>query len=227
MPARAGAHQGAPSASTTDDAIMGILDMLQEHLGPGQVQQISQQIGATPQQTETAVQAALPMMLGGMAGRAQQPDGGDSIMQALGGLGGGAGAGGLAGALGGMLGGGGGGGGGLGGALGGALGGMLGGDGPGGGGGILGSILGGNEGTVEDGVSRASGLDGSQARKLLMILAPIVLGMIAKRHGNASGGALGGALQEDAREAREQAERNQPGMGGILGDILGKVQTGR
>lgn len=227
MPARAGAHQGAPSASITD-ANMGILDMLQEHLGPGQVQQISQQIGATPQQTETAVQAALPMMLGGMAGRAQQPDGGDSIMQALGGLGGGAGAGGLAGALGGMLGGGGGGGG-LGGALGGALGGMLGGDGPGsgGGGGILGSILGGNEGTVERGVAQASGLDGGQARKLLMILAPIVLGMIAKRHGNASGGALGGALQEDAREAREQAERNQPGMGGILGDILAKVQTGR
>ena len=207
---------------------MGILDMLQEHLGPGQVQQISQQIGATPQQTETAVQAALPMMLGGMAGRAQQPDGGDSIMQALGGLGGGAGAGGLAGALGGMIGGGGGGGGGLGGALGGALGGMLGGnDGPGGGGGILGSILGGNAGTVENGVSQASGLDGNQTRKLLMILAPIVLGMIAKRHGNASGGALGGALQDDAREAREQAERNQPGMGGILGDILSKVQTGR
>lgn len=203
---------------------MSLLDMLQQQLGPSEVQQISQQIGADPAQTRTAVEAALPMMVGGMASRAQQPGGTDSLVQAFGGLGGTSGSGGgLGGALGGMLGdSSGGNAGGLGG-LGGVLGGMLGG---GAGGGILGSILGGHDRDVEDGVSQASGLNGDQTRKLLMILAPIVLAMLAKRHGQAGGGQLGGALQEEAREAHTRAQQQSPHVGGILGKILAQVQTG-
>src|ERR671920_542790 len=50
---------------------MSLLDLVQQNLGPDQIQEISQQIGADPGQTQSAVQAALPMLLGGMAGAAQ------------------------------------------------------------------------------------------------------------------------------------------------------------
>ena len=87
---------------------MSILDLVQQQLGPQGTQQIAQQIGADPTTTQTAIQAALPMLLGGMATTAREP-GGASAIQGL--LGQGAGGGGLGGMLGGLLGGAGGGGG--------------------------------------------------------------------------------------------------------------------
>ncbi|MFL5580032.1 MAG: DUF937 domain-containing protein [Gemmatimonadaceae bacterium] len=204
---------------------MSILDTLQQQIGDADVQRISQQIGATPAQTQSAIQAALPMMVAGMAGQAQRPEGAQGLHQAMSAFGGGASAPGVGGglpdgALGAF-------GGGDGGGLGGVLGGMLGGAGGAGGGlgGILGSVLGQHTGTVEDGVAKTSGLNGDQTRKLLMMLAPIVLAMLARRHGGADPGALGGALERDAREAQEHTERNQPQMGGILGQILKHVTS--
>ena len=211
---------------------MSVFDTVQQNLGQAQIQQLAQQIGADPATTENAVQAAVPMLLGGMADTARQPGGASAIgtlagehASTLGGLGG------LGGVLGGILGGGGGGGGGLGG--------MLGGGGGGGLGGILGSILGRNESTVESGVQQASGLNGDQVRKLLMILAPIVLAAMARqRQQRASlppmpGAAPGGAsmidsdhdgipdyLEQEAQHAGARATERQPQLGGILGSIL-------
>ena len=186
---------------------MSLLDLVQQQLGPQEIQQISQQVGADPATTENAVHAAVPMLLSGMANGAREPEGASALGGLLGGGGGGA--------LGGLLGGAGGGG------LGGLLGGMLGGGGgtAGGGGmdmgGMLGSVLGRSQPAVQDGVQQASGLSGDQTKKLLMILAPIVLMALAKRRqqgaagaGGAMGGAMGSAMGGSGMGA---------GMGGIPG----------
>lgn len=191
---------------------MNLIDLVQQQLGSAQIQELSQQIGAEPAQTETAVQAALPMLLGGMAGAAQQPGGAQGVSaaidqhaSALGGLGG-------------VLGGG------LGSILTGALGG-------GGGGGLLGSILGRHETQVSDGVQQASGLDSSQVKKLLMVLAPIVLAALARKRQqqaatpspssvDLNGDGIPDALQQEARDAQAHAQRTAPHIGGIVGKIL-------
>jgi hypothetical protein len=202
-----------------------ILEMVQQQLGGGAVEQISRQIGADPGQTRSAIQLALPTLLGGLAHNTTQPGGAEALHSALdqhtgtldglsGLLGGdapsatgapaGASAlGGLGGALGGALGGGG-----LADMIGGALGGK-----------ILGHVLGQRQPTAEAGISESTGLDRQQVGRLLMILAPIVLGVLARRkqQANLSPGQLGTELQRDQQQIQQQHG------GGVLGGLLGQV----
>jgi hypothetical protein len=178
---------------------MSLIEEVQQHLGPTEIQQISQQLGIDPQTAQRAVQSALPMMVAGMAGTAQQPAGEAQIRS-------------LFGANSGTLGN-------LASAITGAAGGS------GGAGGILGSILGGHHQTVEDGVGQATGLQPDKTKQLLTMLAPIVLAVLARRHGASgtdSAGSLGGALQKDAQAAQQS---DAPNAGGILGNILGHLHT--
>ena len=196
---------------------MSLLDSVQQQLGPSGTQQIAEQIGADPGTTQTAIQAALPMLLGGMAGAARQPEGASAISGLLGARGGvGGGTGGLGGLLGGLLGGGG-----------------------GGMGGMLCSVLGQHQTDVQDGVQQASGLNGDQTKRLLMILAPIALAAFARQRqqrqqqsaatpGAGAGGAadldgngIPDALEQEARQAQAQA---QPHVGGLVGRILDMAQ---
>src|SRR4051812_50179950 len=63
---------------------MSLLQTIQQHLGPSEINQISDQLGLDPQQAEQAVSAAVPMIVGGMAGHANTtPDGADQIQQAM------------------------------------------------------------------------------------------------------------------------------------------------
>ncbi|HEY0779670.1 MAG TPA: DUF937 domain-containing protein [Gemmatirosa sp.] len=201
---------------------MSLLDLVQQQLGAGGTEQIASQIGADPATTQNAIQAAVPMILGGMAGNAQQPEGASAIANMLGQSGG------LS-SIAGMLGGGGGGG------LGGMLGGLLGGGGGGGGGmgGILGSLLGQHQDTVQTGVQQASGLDSGQTTKLLAILAPIALAAVAHQHSQASSGAVAGAESGGAgdlggngfpdvlaQQAREAPTQSNSHVGGLIGKIL-------
>ena len=198
---------------------MSLLDLVQQELGPQQIQQISQQVGADPAATEQAVHAAVPMLVSGMAQSARDPQGASAISGLLGG-------GGIGGMLGGLLGGGGGGGG-LGGLIGGMLGGGSGGSagtsgggmgGMGGMGDILGNVLGRSQPAVQDGVQQASGLNGDQTKKLLMILAPIVLAAIMHRRqqGAAGAGAAGGM----------GGMGGMPGLPGGLGGAMGGAPAG-
>ena len=205
----------------------GIADIVQQHLTPETINQISAAIGADPATTQQAVDAAVPMIVGGMAAHAATPAGADSIqaeadnhsgiLGQLGGmLGGAGGAGGILGGLAGMMEGGGSGGGGGGGM--GGLGGMLGSVAAGG---ILGKVLGGNHAAVTDGVTQATGLDRQKATKLLMILAPIVLAAIA--HHRSSAGAAAAPVGDVLQQEAEQHVANSPHYGGILGGILNKA----
>ncbi len=191
----------------------GIQDVIQSQLSPGVISQISEAIGEDQATTQQAVNAAVPMLMGGMAAHAASPQGATSIDAAasehaglldnLGGIGG------VLGGLGGMMQGGGS-------SSSGGLGGIL----SGAGGGILGNILGSNHSDVQDGVSQASGIDRAKAAKVLMILAPIVLGAIA-RHRNQTGASTTQISSDLQREAQQHA--SHPQFGGILGGILNRA----
>lgn len=191
----------------TTGSDMSVIDDVRRHLGAGGMQQLAEEIGADPARTERAVQAAVPMLLGGVANRAGQPGGEADVHQAmnahqslLGGAGGG------------LLG---------------ALGGILGSAGVADGGGLLGKVLGGHQATVQDGVAQSSGLDGAQVKRLLVTLAPIVLAMLAKRHAATPSTSVGTTVQREAQEAHAEAQRSAPHVGGVLGKILDSAVTPR
>ena len=179
---------------------MSIVDLVQQHLGPDEIQQISQQLGVEPAAAQSAIQAAVPMMIGGMAGTAAQP-GGESTIQSL------------LGSHAGILG---------------SLGSLIGAGAPADGGGLLGQVLGQHQQTVQQGVQQASGLAPDQTKKLLMILGPIVLAALARHHaqataqGQTSDSSLGGTLRQEAAAA--QAKTQSPHVGGLLGAILKHVE---
>ena len=182
-----------------------LIDSITQQLDPGTIQQISRQLGTDERTTANAVEMALPVLVGGLARNAQQPQGAQalhgallkdhdgSLLDNLGGLlGGGGGAGGT-GSMGGL----------------GGLGGV--------GGAILGHVLGGKRAPVEAGIGRATGMNGSQVSQLLMLLAPIVMAALGRmaRQRNADPGALGGMLQEEQQEVARRAPA-AGGLGGLL-----------
>jgi len=178
-----------------------LIDLVKENLGPQELSQISQQLGTDQATTQQAVNAALPALVGGLANTAQQPQGVNGIQQ-------------LVSSHAGVLG---------------SLGSLLGAGAPADGGGVLGRILGQHQPDVQQGVQQASGLGSDQTRKLLMILAPIVLGALAKRamsHGTANdSAAIQQSLQEDGQQARQHAEAHSPHLGGLLGKIVGMAES--
>ena len=172
---------------------------MQQQLGSDEVQQISRHIGADPTATRNAIEAALPMIVGGIAARAQQPSGAENIQSLLA-------------SHAGLLD---------------NLGSLLGAGPPADGGAVVGSVLGPHQDTVQAGVQQASGLDSERTRKLLLMLAPIVLGALAKRHAEAAqtqaGGDVRDVLNEEAEAARQHSSSTH--VGGLLGKILSHVQT--
>ncbi|HMV48126.1 MAG TPA: DUF937 domain-containing protein [Blastocatellia bacterium] len=158
---------------------MNLTGILNDALSGDTVGQISQAIGADEGTTSSAIQSALPMLLGGLANNSSTEGGASgllgaidrdhdgSVLDDIGGL--------IAGNLGGNA---------------------------SNGAGILGHIFGGSQGGVEQAVSQSSGLDMSKVGPLLAILAPIVMGAIgrSRQQGEVGtsdlGGLLGGAAQQ-------------------------------
>src|SRR3569832_2358935 len=149
---------------------MSLLDTIQQHLGPEQIQQISQHLGIDPATTNNAVQAALPMMVSGMAAHSsQEPDGASAIESAvdshtpadtLGGFG--------------------------------NLAGMLGSSG-GSGGGLLNSILGRHPAAVQNNVQTATNQDSSKTMSKQAMLAPGGGAARARRGAARAAGGRGGS----------------------------------
>ena len=177
---------------------MALLDAIQGHLGQSQVGQISQQLGIDPATAQTAITAAVPMIMAGLAKHASHPDGATAIQQA-------------------------------------AeshhdvvdnVGSMLQAGPPADNTGLLGRIFGHHSDTVQQGVQQASGLDSEKAGKLIMMMAPIVLSMLArKQFGNQqqpNPTQISDTLQQEAQTAQQQVQRNEPNLGGLLGQIFGR-----
>ena len=181
---------------------MSLTDLIQQQLGGSAVNQIAQQLGVSPSMAQSAITAAVPMILGGMARHASAPEGASTIQQAVQAHEGAA-------------------------------------EDPtavlqagppadvGAAGGLLGRIFGEQHDSVREGVQQASGLDPERAKKLLMMLSPIVLGMLAHRQfggqsaTQADPGQLAGTLRQEAHSAQQQA----PHVGGLLGKLLGAAES--
>mgnify|MGYP001794410024 CR=1 FL=1 len=204
-----------------------ILETLAGSLGGGPLNSLAQQVGASPEQVNVAVNAALPALLGGLQQQAASPSGlqalagaldrdhDGSLLDSLGGLLGGASGGGASGGdLGGLLS---------------MAGSMLGAaPGPGSarttnGAGILGHLLGGRQGAVEQGMAKASGLDMGTVGKILTFLAPLVMGALGRQK-SSQGLDAGGLGDLIGREVSSAAGGG--GAGGLLGGLLDKDDDG-
>ena len=166
---------------------MSIFDEVLKHIDGNTLGQIAQQLGATPQQTQSAIQVALPAIVGGMQrnianGGAQALH--TAVQTSHQGVD-------IDGMLGGLLGGGdqGGSQGGAGGLLGSVLG-MIGGGAQqqqqqqasplSTGMGILGHVFGGSQQRATRGVSQASGMSSQSSAALMALLAPMVMAALGK-----------------------------------------------
>jgi hypothetical protein len=191
---------------------INIRELLEGQLSGGAVEQVSQAIGADEQSTSTAISAALPLLLGGMARNAQSPEGAESLSAALNRDHDGS----VLDNLMGYLGGGGDANNGL---------------------GILGHVFGGSQQNAAQGVSRVSGINMAQAMQLMAILAPIVMGVLGRtqRQQALDPGGLAGVLGQSTRTAdggdlmgvlSQVLDRNRDGssmddIAGLLGGIMG------
>ena len=192
--------------------MFSLQDLLGQEQGGEAVQQISQNVGAEPSVVNSAIQAALPAILGGLANNASTPHGAESLNNALeqdnhasildnlGGLG--------------------------------SL--IFGGGGAAlpprqaDAGGILGHILGSSQGPVVQDVSQKTGLNAGQVAQILMFLAPIVMGYLGRQKqqqgvgADGLGGLLSGILggsQPQVPEAQSGGFLDRDGDGSQIDDI--------
>ena len=202
-----------------------MVEELLSQLQGAPMQQMAQSLGESPQQTQQAVQAAIPMLLGALGNNTQNAGGAEALFGALqrdhaGGPD-------LGGLLGSLLGGGAGQAGGLGGLLGSVL---------GGGaatapasasldaGSILGHIFGDQQDQASSNLGQATGLGGN-AGNLLKMLAPIVMAFLAKRvmAGGMNPSDLGNALGQEQSRVQQQGGLG----GGLLGSLLDQNGDGQ
>ena len=174
-----------------------LLDGVAHYFGGDTLGALAGLVGADQDQTGKAVAAALPMLVGSIAGHAQSPQGQQNLFGALDKDHDGS----ILDMLGPMLGGG-------------YASRAMGSDGNR----ILGHVLGNRRPAVESTVARNSGMDTSLIQKLLPILAPIVMGYIGRklRGDGLDAGGLGSVLGGEQSRMRE----SDSGLGSII-DILG------
>ena len=176
----------------------GLLDLVKGAIDSGVINKAANQLGTTPNQAESAIDAALPLLLGALGRNAAEPQGAQSLHRALerdhadnNPLS--------------------------------VLGNVLGGSGLGDGGAILGHIFGGRQERASMGVSKASGLDMGNSGQLMAMLAPVVMSILGsqmKQRGLDSGG-LGGLLGQE----RQRIEEDK-GAGGLMNAVLDRDGDG-
>ena len=186
---------------------MEVMQSVLSQFDPGRIEQMSRQLGATPEQTERAIQAALPLLIGQLARNSAQPQGAEALQRALSedhrGVD-------------------------LGGLLGAVLGGgrqptARGSDPLSDGAAILGHVFGPRQQRVAGSVGQVGGLSGQQSSRLLSMLAPIVMAILSRALQNRGGGGsgLGAILGNEQRTLR-----SQPGTSGLLGAVLDRDGDG-
>ena len=178
---------------------MSLLDMLQERLGnESAIKQIGAQLGTDPGTTQSAIAAALPMIVGALARNVQDPQQAGALSNAL-----------AKDHDGGILD-----------DITSHLGKAQQTDGDG----ILGHVLGAKRDTVATGLGHVAGLDAGKASLLLSMLAPLVMGALGKaqRERGLDPGGLAGMLGGEQQRAADTA----PGVMGMLGKFLDRDGDG-
>lgn len=182
------------------DLLEGVLGQL----GPGGLAQIAKGLGADESAIGSAVSAAIPAILAGMANNTRKDDGANALANALGEHNV---------------------------SIFDQLGSLLGGQGDGAK--ILGHVLGQRQPHVEQNLSKNTGLDLGLVMKLLPILAPLVMGYLSreKEKSQLDPGGLSDLLNNERQKTEEKkpglgglaAILDADGDGSILDDILGKL----
>jgi hypothetical protein len=166
------------------DDSTSILNALDAQLGPDTIKKLSAQLGTDTAATSNAVSMAIPILLGGLSKNSANAEGAAALDTALA-----AHDGGILDNLGALLGGG------------------------GAGASILAHILGARRAPVEQGVSRATGMNAQQVGQLLMMLAPLVMGVLGrmKRQQNVGADQLPAVLGQ----AQLDMARQSPAIGNL------------
>lgn len=169
-----------------------VLQDLLSQLDPATVGQIANQLGVDEGTAQNGIQAALPLLLGGLARNTQTDEGAQALSTALENDHRGDVLNDLMGAVGGFQ------------------------NGPGAA--ILGHVFGGQQQNVGDAVGQAMGTNSGNGAALLQMLAPIVLGYLGQRQQNQGLGAgdLAGLLGGQA----QQMEQQGGGLMGVLNQVL-------
>lgn len=186
----------------TESLAASLFQQLQQGQG---LQQVSQQLGLDSSQATQAVGSALPLLLGAMGQNASEPQGAQSLLNALqrDHLGAGSGGGGfdIGSILGAVMGGGGGN------ATNGA--------------GILGHVFGGQTSQAAEVLGQKTGLDSGRSSQLLAILAPIVMSFLAQRF------AQSGNAGQLSQALGQEAQQSGGGIGSLLGGALDQDGDGQ
>lgn len=180
---------------------MALLDLIQRQLDDKTVSQLSQQLGADPNTTRQAVPAALTALLGGLSRNVQQPGGAQQLDTALAGHDGS-----ILDNLGGLFGGG-------------SLGSQD--------AGILGHIFGNHQPAVASQIGQRTGLNQAQMGRLLMLLAPLVLGYLARARQQQGTTPGAGSITDVLNGERTHIEQTHPEHRGILNWILDRNHDGQ
>ncbi|MEO1587353.1 MAG: DUF937 domain-containing protein, partial [Bacteroidota bacterium] len=192
-------------------SIMSLINQLSEQLSGPALQALSQQIGADENSTQSAISAALPMMMGAMAKNANSSEGASGLMSMLDMDGDGS--------------------------IMDDLSGFLGSTENGPAASILSNLFGGQQSNVERGVSQAAGLDMGQTSQLISNLAPVVMSFLnkQKQEQGFDAGGLQNMLQQERGMMQQQAQEGNSimdmanrfldadGDGSAIDDILGKL----
>jgi len=176
----------------------GLNEMITQQLAGGAVRTISQRLGISETAANTAVQIAVPLILSALARNASQPQGAESLHEAInkdhdGGI------------LDNLMG-------------------YLGNPQSANGAGILGHVFGSQRPTLESNLAQASGMDQGSAGGLLETLAPIVMGALGKEQQEK--GLDPSDLSNLLGRQQQQAETNAPDFMGMLGSMLDQNQDG-
>jgi len=190
----------------------GILDLLQGPMGKMLIDGAGKQLGMGEAKAGSAIQSALPLILGAMKNNTSSPEGAEGLLKALGNDNHG---GGILDNLGSILGGGG-----------------IDEDVLQDGAGILGHVFGGKEENVAQAVSKSSGVDLGQAMNILKVAAPFIMGYLGKEKRsqgisdqNGIGDLLGGLLGGGEKESQSMVNRllDADGDGSIIDDVAGML----
>ena len=175
-----------------------ITQMIAQQLGGGAVRTIAQRFGINESQANTAVQIAVPLILTALARNASQPQGAESLHQAINND--------------------------HDGSIFSNLTSYLGNPQSANGAGILRHVLGPQQPTVENNLAQATGMDQAAAGGLLETIAPMVMGAVGQTQQQSGLDASGLSNLLNAQQQEAQAE--QPGIMGMLGSMLDQNQDG-
>ena len=170
-----------------------IVQSLLARLSGPALEKIARQIGVSPQMAQAAIVVAVPLLVKSLANNASQGQGASSLLSALDRNHDGS-------------------------VLDDLMGFVSSSQNESGGAAILGHIFGGRQANVAEGLGQGLGLDAKASGQLLSILAPLVLGQLAreKQAGGFDAAGLASALQGEQRDLHQQAPSAMDMLSGLL-----------